>query len=71
MKRHHLDPASLLAGLVFVGIAIAYLFGAITELRVDARWVAPIALIGLGSAGLAASMTRARRGDDRDESADL
>ncbi|MCU0264521.1 MAG: hypothetical protein MUC45_00160 [Actinomycetia bacterium] len=61
MQRHDLDLTSLVAGLVFVAIAVAYLVGALTDVRVDGAWVLPLGLIGLGVAGLAGSVARARR----------
>jgi hypothetical protein len=61
MRRHPLDLTSLLAGLVLAGIGVAYLVGAVTDQRLDPRWMLPIALIGLGVAGLAGSLTRGGR----------
>jgi hypothetical protein len=68
MRRHPLDLTSLLAGLVLVSIGVAYLVSALTDQRLDPRWMLPIALIGLGVAGLAGSLTRGGR--DRAELAD-
>ncbi len=62
MQRHELDLMSLVAGLVLLGVAAAYLIGYLTDVRIDASWVAPLALIGLGLAGLAGGVSRARRG---------
>ena len=64
MRRHELDLASLLAGLVFVGIAVAYLVGAVTSVRIDAGWVLPVGLIGLGVAGLGGTLRAGLRGSD-------
>jgi hypothetical protein len=61
VRRHDVDGASLVAGLLFVGIAIAYLAAAYTDLRIGAGWLLPIVLIGLGLAGLAGSIRRAHR----------
>lgn len=66
MRRHDLDATSLVAGLVFVGLAVAYLIGAFTSTRIDAGWTIPIALVGLGLAGLAGSIVRVRRMDRQD-----
>ena len=63
MRRHEFDLASFVAGLVFAGVAGAYLIGAFTSVRVDATWVLPLALIGLGVAGLANSLRVGLRGD--------
>jgi hypothetical protein len=61
MKRHEPDWTSFIAGLTFCGIALAYLGGEITHRSLELRWVAPILLIGLGLAGLAGTLVRARR----------
>ena len=54
MRRHPLDVFSLLSGLLVLGFAVAYLVGAATEYRLDARLAVPLLLVGLGAAGLAA-----------------
>ncbi len=64
MRRHELDLTSLVAGLVFVGIAVAYLVGAYTSVHVDAGWVLPIGLVGLGLAGLGGTLRAGLRSDD-------
>lgn len=61
MRRHDLDWVSLVAGLVFLGIAVAYLLQVSLDVSIAAGWVLPITLIGLGVAGLAVSLTRANR----------
>jgi hypothetical protein len=61
MRRHELDLTSLVAGLVFVGIAVAYLIGEWTDAHVSAGWVLPLGLIGLGLAGLAGTLRRGLR----------
>lgn len=63
MKRHDLDVVSLVAGLLFAGLALAYGIGAYTDLRLDPRYVFPLVVIGLGLAGLAAAVTAQRRSD--------
>jgi hypothetical protein len=62
MKRHEPDWTSLIAGLTFCGIAIAYIGSELTNRTLELRWIAPILLIGLGLAGLAGTVFRARRG---------
>lgn len=64
MRRHELDLTSLVAGLVFIGIAVAYLIGSYTSVRIDAGWVLPIGLVGLGVAGLAGSLRVGLRRED-------
>ncbi len=61
MKRHELDVFSLVSGLVFGAVAVVYLVAASTDSEVEGRWVIPLALIGLGMAGLVGSVVRARR----------
>jgi hypothetical protein len=61
VRRHDLDWVSLVAGLVFLAIALAYLLQVSVGVSIAAGWVLPIALIGLGVAGLVVSLTRASR----------
>ena len=58
MRRHPLDLTSLIAGLVFVGVAVAYLVGTWTGTHVGAGWLLPVVLIGLGLAGLGGAVRR-------------
>jgi hypothetical protein len=64
MKRHEPDWTSLIAGLTFCAIALAYLGGEVTNRSLELRWVVPMLLIGLGIAGLAGTLARARRVSD-------
>jgi hypothetical protein len=64
MRRHEFDVTSLVAGLVFVAIAAAYLVSSFTSLHVDAGWVLPFGLVGLGLAGVIGSLARARRAEE-------
>lgn len=66
MRRHDLDLTSLVAGLVFLAIAAAYVIGDYTDVRISAGWVLPLGLIGLGLAGLAGTVRRGLR-DNRPE----
>jgi hypothetical protein len=63
MRRHNLDVASLVTGLVFVAIAVVYLVSEYTDAHVSAGWVLPLGLIGLGLAGLAGSLRRGLRSE--------
>jgi hypothetical protein len=63
MRKHELDLTSLVAGLVFVAIAVVYLVAAGTNVHVDAGWVLPFGLVGLGVAGLAGSLRVGLRRD--------
>jgi mannose/fructose/N-acetylgalactosamine-specific phosphotransferase system component IIC len=60
MSRHELDLMSMLAGLFFTVFGLGFLLDAATDIRVDVEWVLPIALIGVGGAGLVASLISAR-----------
>ena len=53
---HPVDPVSLVAGLVAVGIALASLL----DVDVDAGVVFPALLLGAGLVGLAAALRRGR-----------
>jgi hypothetical protein len=64
MKRHETDWTSLIAGVTFCAIALAYLGGEVTHRSLELRWVLPMLLIGLGVAGLAGTLVRARRLSD-------
>jgi hypothetical protein len=64
MKRHEPDWTSLIAGVTFCAIALAYLGGEITHRSLELRWVVPMLLIGLGVAGLAGTLVRAHRMSD-------
>jgi hypothetical protein len=61
MKRHTFDPTSFLAGLVLGAIGLAYLLAEQADWDLDGRWVLPIALIGLGVAGVAGALGGLRR----------
>ena len=63
MRRHELDLVSLVAGLLFLALAVAYVVGAYTDLRLDPRYAFPLVVIGLGLAGLGASVAAQRRSD--------
>lgn len=65
MRKHSFDLLSFLAGLVFAGFAVAYIVGAYTDVRIDPRLALPLALVGLGIAGLAGSLVAQRRNDRR------
>jgi hypothetical protein len=67
VKRHQPDLTSLIAGITFCVIALAYIGGEITNRTFELRWVAPILLIGLGLAGLAGGVLRARQRPPSDD----
>ena len=61
MIRHRMDAVSLVTGLVFAAVAGTYLLAAQAAVDVDARWVLPMAMIGLGLGGVAGAISTARR----------
>ncbi len=61
MRRHETDFTSLIAGLLFAGIAVAYLLHLAVGFTIDPELVVPALLIGLGVAGLAGSLVAVRR----------
>jgi hypothetical protein len=56
--------ASFLAGLVFVGVAVAHLLGGLDSIGVLLRWVWPALLIVLGTGLLVAGSVRRRTAAD-------
>jgi hypothetical protein len=63
VHKHQLDLLSLVSGLLFAGLAAAYIVGAYTDIRLEAQYAFPIALVTLGLAGLAGSLLGQRRSD--------
>lgn len=65
MRRHELDWISLIAGIVFLGFAIAYVVASLSDLTLDGRYVWPVVLVALGGAGVATAI----RANQREEQA--
>lgn len=57
-RRHGRDTLSLMSGLLLVLLALAFLVADTTDVDVDARWVAPAALLAVGAAGLLSTLRR-------------
>ena len=57
MKRHGFHVLSFTAGVVFVGLAIAFL-AAGDDVIAQRRWVWPLLLLTLGAAGVVAVLRR-------------
>jgi hypothetical protein len=57
VKPHRLDPTSLIAGLLFACLGLAFLSDRAGLLDLEARWVWPALLIGLGIALLASGLS--------------
>ena len=60
MKRHELDWVSLIAGAVFLLVAVTHLVGAAAGDEPDLRWLLPAMLVGIGVAGLAGALRSSR-----------
>lgn len=56
MNRHELDAVSLTAGALFATVAVVTLLGQADLVDVQAKWLWPLVLIGLGLAGLIAAL---------------
>jgi hypothetical protein len=70
VKRHDLDLFSLVAGLVFLAVAVGHLLDVASGLDVNGQYVAPVALVTIGIASLAAVLRSSDRPDPvTDESA--
>ncbi|TML58746.1 MAG: hypothetical protein E6G17_12070 [Actinobacteria bacterium] len=61
VRRHDLDAPSLISGLLFLLLGLAFLAKQTGWVDVEAAWVWPALLVGLGLAGLAG----AGRGEER------
>jgi cytochrome c oxidase subunit IV len=53
MERHPLDLVSLVAGVIFSLVGLAFLVGALGSVDVQLRWLWPVVLVVLGLALLA------------------
>jgi O-antigen/teichoic acid export membrane protein len=60
MKRHEIDLVSLIAGGVFLLVAVTHLVGAAAGDDPDLAWLLPVLLVGLGLAGLAGALRGVR-----------
>jgi cytochrome c-type biogenesis protein CcmH/NrfF len=49
MKRHALDPVSLVFGLMLTGLGLAFLVARIDIANTNLRWVWPLPLLALGA----------------------
>jgi hypothetical protein len=60
LDRHHLDWVSLVAGVVFLVVAVTNLVAAATGESVRLGWLVPLGLLALGAAGLASALRGGR-----------
>jgi hypothetical protein len=49
MKRHALDPISLVFGLLLAGSGLTFLVARVDVANTNFRWVWPVALLALGA----------------------
>ena len=57
MRKHDLDWVALIAGVLFSGLAVAYIVASLADVSVDGRFVWPAVFIALGAAGVATAVT--------------
>jgi uncharacterized integral membrane protein len=50
------DGVSLMAGLLFVLLAVVFLVDDLTGVDVDGRWAAPVVLVAVGAVGLLSTL---------------
>jgi len=65
-RRDQPNPGAIVAGVLFIALGIVFLVDQIGGVDIDAQWIWPTLLIGLGIAGLVRS-----RPWDRDRDADV
>ena len=65
MRRHEADAVSLVFGLLFLGLAVAWALASanVVDIR-DLRFAAPVALVVAGAIGFAMSLRRGHRESD-------
>lgn len=59
-RTHPRDTTSLILGLLLLAAGALFLVADTTDVDLDARWAAPVALVVIGLAGLASAL-RPRR----------
>lgn len=64
MNRHESDGVSLVAGLIFLGIAGTWALGRIDLLAGTRGWLLPLVLLAAGVAGLLTARPRRRQVDE-------
>ncbi|WP_435109628.1 hypothetical protein [Nocardiopsis synnemataformans] len=61
MAERRTDWGSLVAGLLFLGLAVGFVMRGTGDWEFNVLWVLPVLLAGLGAAGTARVLTRPRR----------
>jgi ribose/xylose/arabinose/galactoside ABC-type transport system permease subunit len=67
MRRHDLDPVSLVAGVVLAAIGVGFLTNSLQLTRLDGEWVWPVAAVAIGIAILLSSLRSGESDDERGE----
>jgi hypothetical protein len=65
MRRHEMDPLSLVSGLMFAAIGAVFLFGRVDVASAGARWVWPALLVTAGALLMVLTARPARDGRRR------
>ena len=68
-RRHRVDWVALVAGVVFLVVALAHVAARSNDKQLDLHWTFPLLLLVLGVLGLL-SAVRTGRGDDHVEAGD-
>jgi len=61
MARRRADWGSLVAGLLFLGLAVAFVVRGTGDWEFNVLWVLPVLAVGLALAGVARALTRRTR----------
>jgi hypothetical protein len=66
MARRRADWGSLVAGVLFLGLAVAFVVRGSGDWDFNVIWVLPVLAAGLGVAGVARALSRSRGSGERD-----
>jgi hypothetical protein len=61
VRRHETDVVSLVAGLLFVIVAVVHIAAGSTDTELNLRWLVPATLVLLGVLGLLSAIRSPRR----------
>ncbi|HEX3326748.1 MAG TPA: hypothetical protein VHV50_07110 [Actinomycetota bacterium] len=67
MKRHSIDPVSLVFGLLLAGIGITFLVARVDIANSNLRWVWPLPLLALGALMIALGARRSSDASEQDD----
>ena len=71
MNKHSSDIVSLVAGLIFLGVAGTWALGRADLLPGSRGWLLPVVLVAAGLAGLLSALPRRSAADRPDDGRDL